>query len=68
MPNSISLLNKIKPQYISIQGWECKTSGISNIKQLPDQAKKFINILQKLVGIPIILISNGPDRKNIIKV
>ena len=68
MPNSISLLNKIKPRYISMRGWECKTTGISNIKQLPNQAKKFINIVQKLVGIPIILISNGPDRKNIIKV
>ena len=68
MPNSISLLNKIKPRYISIRGWECKTNGILNKKQLPNQAKKFISIVQKLVGIPIILISNGPDRKNIIKV
>ena len=67
MPNSISILNKIKPQYLSIKGWQCKTSGITNIKKLPKQAKKFIKIIEKLVGVPIILVSNGPDRKNIIK-
>ena len=67
MPNSFSMLNKVKPKYLSIKGWRCKTHGITNIKQLPNQAKKFIKIIEKLVGVPIILVSTGPDRKNIIK-
>jgi adenylosuccinate synthase len=67
MPNSFSMLNKVKPKYLSIKGWRCKTHGITNIKHLPNQAKKFIKIIEKLVGVPIILVSTGPDRKNIIK-
>ena len=67
MPNSFSMLNKVKPKYLSIKGWRCKTHGITNIKQLPNQAKKFIKIIEKLVGVPIILVSTGSDRKNIIK-
>ena len=67
MPNSFSMLNKIKPNYLTIKGWRCKTDGITNVKQLPKQAKKFIKIIEKLVGVPIIMVSNGPDRKNIIK-
>ena len=67
MPNSFSMLNKIKPNYLTIKGWRCKTDGITNVKQLPKQAKKFIKIIEKLVGVPVVLISNGPDRKNIIR-
>ena len=67
MPNSNKILNKIKPKYLTLNGWCSKTTGIQNKKSLPKNAKNFINIIEKLLNIPIVFLSNGPDRSEIIK-
>ncbi len=59
-------LEKCKPIYKSFKGWKEQTSGMRDIKDLPDQAKNFISSIEKLLGIKISLISTGPDRKDII--
>ena len=66
MPNSIFLLNKIKPQYLTIRGWQSKTRGIKNVKDLPNQAKKLIKTLEKMIKVPIVMISTGPNREDVI--
>ena len=66
MPSSNKILNNIKPVYLTLEGWYTNTSGIKKKKLLPQKAQQFIKVIEKLLNIPIVFLSNGPDRNNII--
>ena len=66
MPNSVKTLNRIKPDYLTLDGWCQNTSSIKNKNLLPKKTKQFIKTLEKLLNVPISIISNGPERNDII--
>ena len=66
MPASNKILNNIKPIYLTLEGWYANTSGIKKKKLLPQKAQQFIKVIEKLLNIPIVYLSNGPDRNDII--
>jgi adenylosuccinate synthase len=43
-------------------GWKESTVGIKRYEELPANARTYLERLQALVGIPITIISTGPDR------
>jgi adenylosuccinate synthase len=49
-----------------LEGWCANTYGIKKKKLLPKKAQQFIKVIEKLLNIPIVFLSNGPDRNNII--
>ena len=57
---------KIKPSYKSFPGWKTKTQGIRNIKDLPENAKKYIYSLEDFIGAKISSISTSPERDDTI--
>ena len=57
---------KIKPIYKTFQGWKTKTEGIRNIKDLPENAKKYIYALEDFIGAKISSISTSPEREDTI--
>ncbi|XBC41536.1 MAG: adenylosuccinate synthase [Buchnera aphidicola (Nurudea yanoniella)] len=56
----------ISPIYEVIEGWNSTTSGIINFEQLPYYAKKFIFRIEEILGIPISIVSTGPNRSDTI--
>ena len=50
------------PIYETMPGWEESTVGCKSIDDLPQAAKNYIARLQELVGVPIDIVSTGPDR------
>jgi adenylosuccinate synthase len=48
--------------YEDIPGWKDSTVGITRYAELPANARGYLERLQSLVGVPITLISTGPDR------
>ena len=68
LPSDEFLFDKINPIYKSIDGWESSTKGINTMNKLPDNAKKYINILEELIDTKISIISTGPERKETIDV
>lgn len=60
------LLNKAKPIYTILNGWKCDISSIRKYENLPYNAKQYIEFIEKQIGYPIKLISNGPKRDDII--
>jgi adenylosuccinate synthase len=56
----------IKPIYKTFPGWKTKTQGIRNIKDLPDNAKDYINALEDFIGAKISSISTSPEREDTI--
>ncbi|MDC1151670.1 adenylosuccinate synthase [Pelagibacteraceae bacterium] len=58
----------IKPIYKTFPGWKTKTQGIRNIKDLPDNAKRYIHALEDFIGATISSISTSPEREDTILV
>ena len=57
---------KIVPIYKEYSGWAGKTSGLKSFEQLPTEAQTLIKGIEISVGVPISLISTGPDRNDMI--
>ena len=57
---------KIVPIYKEYSGWAGKTSGLKTFDQLPTEAQTLIKGIEISVGVPISLISTGPDRNEMI--
>jgi adenylosuccinate synthase len=56
----------IEPVYIDMPGWEEDISGIREFNELPEALKRYIEFIEKQTGLPVALVSVGPDRKEII--
>lgn len=59
-------LAKAKPVYEVLPGWHCDISGIREYAQLPENCRKYIEFIEKEIGVPIKMVSNGPKREDII--
>ena len=53
-------------EYIELQGWKSSTVGITKYKDLPKNAKTYIKTIEELSKTPIVMISTGPARDEII--
>jgi|TARA_B110000196_G_scaffold228781_1_gene197456 adenylosuccinate synthase len=62
LPFSENLQNRVKPIYETFPGWNKSTFGMKEWKQLPDNAKKYIIAIEKIIGVNISIISTGPER------
>ena len=60
------LLEKAKPVFEVLPGWKSDIRGIKNYDELPENCRKYIEFVEKQIGFPITMISNGPGRNDII--
>ena len=51
-----------EPVYETFEGWSEDITSIKNFDALPENAKKYINAIEKFIEIPITFISVGPER------
>ncbi|MCP5207553.1 MAG: adenylosuccinate synthase [Hahellaceae bacterium] len=56
----------IEPVYVDMPGWSESTIGVKSLDGLPENAKAYIEFLQKQIGAPIDIVSTGPDRNETI--
>ena len=60
-------LGYCKPIYEEMEGWLTTTTNIRCWKDLPRQFKEYVKRLEDLIGVPVYIISNGPEREQIIE-
>ena len=60
------LLEKAKPVLKVLPGWKCDIRGIKNYEDLPENCRNYIEFIEKQIGYPITMVSNGPGRDDII--
>ncbi len=60
------LLKKAKPILKVFPGWKCNIRGITSFDKLPEEAKNYVLFIEKELGVPITMVSNGPGREEII--
>jgi adenylosuccinate synthase len=56
----------IEPVYEELPGWNEDISGITEFGQLPSSLRSFIDFVEKHTGVPITMVSVGPDREETI--
>ena len=61
-----TLLEKAKPVLETLPGWKCDIRGIKKYEDLPENCRNYIEFVEKQIGFPITMISNGPGRDDII--
>ena len=62
-----SKLAEAKPVYEVLPGWDCDIRGITEYDKLPENCRRYIEFIEKELGVPITMLSNGPKRNEIIE-
>jgi len=65
-PIGADAYEQCKPEYIEVPGWKESTVGVRSYDELPENAKAYIKKIEEVVGIPVDIISTGPDRADTI--
>ena len=57
----------IEPVYKEFKGWKCDLTGVRKREELPANFLKYIAFIEKELGVPVKMVSLGPDRQQTIK-
>ncbi len=68
VPDSYTDMEKIKPIYETLKGWQKSTQKCKSFSELPINAKKYIKRIEKLIKCPVSMISTSPERNDTILV
>ena len=65
-PANLDVLEKMEVKYETLPGWKSKTVGLSKYEDLPENARKYIEYIEKFVGVRVKYIGTGPARESMI--
>jgi len=59
-------LENVNPIYETLSGWKSPTKNLTKYEELPSEAKGFISYIEDICGVPVKIISTGPDDQSTI--
>ncbi|WP_029519930.1 adenylosuccinate synthase [Persephonella sp. IF05-L8] len=65
-PASLKILENCKPVYKTLKGWDKSTFRLKDKSQLPAEVWDFINTIEEETGVPVVMLSTGPERSEYI--
>jgi len=65
-PADLRRLQRCTPVLDSMPGWSARTAGATDFASLPAEARSYIERLEQLIGVPVLLISTGAGRDDTI--
>jgi adenylosuccinate synthase len=66
-PSSAELLARATPIYETFAGWPHEIHDVRSLADLPDAARRYVSALEEHAGVPIVLVSVGPERTQTIE-
>lgn len=66
LPTGAEALAECQPEYVEMPGWQRSTVGVQTYEDLPAEARDYLERIETLCGVPIDIISTGPDRNETI--
>ena len=66
VPVLVDRFAEVEPIYEEWPGWQSSTVGITVNEDLPAQARNYLARIEELAGVPVDIISTGPDREQTI--
>ena len=67
-PSVLEDFDRLTPIYETFPGWKTSLKGISNFEKLPKNAQHYLRSIESMCGVPISLISVGPERERTIAI
>lgn len=67
-PTDLRILEQMEVIYETMPGWNTPTTGAKTLEDLPKNARKYVNFIQKFVGVKIKYIGTGPAREDMITI
>ena len=61
------LMGRVRPVCEEMPGWSDGTSGARTVSDLPAEARRYVEEVERRVGVPITMVSVGPERESAIK-
>ncbi len=65
-PADLNQLEEVEPVYEEMPGWQEDITGIRKYEDLPENCRRYLERLAEVVGVPLGIISIGPDREQTI--
>lgn len=66
LPLDADEIEACRPVYESFPGWSQSTVGVTRWDDLPENARRYLERVQSIIGAPIDMVSTGPDREQTI--
>jgi adenylosuccinate synthase len=66
-PSSAAVLERATPVYEDFPGWDEPIHDVRSLRDLPDNARRYVTALEEFAGVPIVLVSVGPERSQTIE-
>lgn len=66
LPYGVERNDDVKPIYEVLPGWEEPTQDITEYDKLPENARRYLEYIERLLKVQVILISVGPQRRRAI--
>lgn len=67
-PSHVDDIRKVKPIYETLPGWQEDITGVRSLDELPAAARDYLDRIGELIGVPVEMVSVGPDRAQTIPV
>jgi adenylosuccinate synthase len=67
-PYDLSLLDRARPVYETLPGWQVPTAGARSLRDLPKNARAYLDRIQEITEVPIAFVSVGTRREEIVRV
>jgi len=55
-------LRDVEPVYETLPGWKTSTEGVTELDRLPAEARGYVEFISRQIGVPIGIVSTGPER------
>lgn len=65
-PADLDVLDEMEVKYETLPGWRQSTVGLKSYGELPENARKYVEYIEKAVGVRVKYIGTGPGRESMI--
>jgi adenylosuccinate synthase len=66
-PSSAAVLSRVTPIYETFDGWDEPIHTVRALADLPENARRYVSAVEDLAGVPVVLVSVGPERTQTIE-
>lgn len=57
----------VKPVYVELPGWKTDMTKMQNEDEFPEEFNAYLSFLEEELGVPVKIVSVGPDREQTIE-
>jgi adenylosuccinate synthase len=68
VPYHQSVLHRVRPVYADLPGWQSDLSAVTDVADLPDQARAYVERIAEHAGVPVTYVGVGPERDQYVKI